>query len=98
MGYAYFRQSECRRAHRPQEREARAMCLVDELRHALRRGELEVCYQPIVESASLEVTGFEALLRWNHPERGRIQPDEFIPLAEAEGLIHEIGKWTLRQA
>jgi predicted signal transduction protein with EAL and GGDEF domain len=72
--------------------------LVAELRKALRRGELEVFYQPIVDAASLEIASFEALLRWNHPVRGPLAPDEFIPLAEEAGLIDTIGEWVLRRA
>lgn len=92
------RQSNCSLERATAQRPAVAMRLVEELRQALRRGELEVCYQPIVDCASLRIAGFEALLRWNHPQRGRIPPDDFIPLAEATGLIHAIGKWTLLQA
>jgi EAL domain-containing protein (putative c-di-GMP-specific phosphodiesterase class I) len=65
---------------------------------ALRRGELEVFYQPVVAAASLEIASFEALLRWNHPARGRLVPDDFIPVAEDAGLIDAVGAWVLRQA
>ena len=58
----------------------------------------ELFYQPIVDIESNRITAFEALLRWNHPERGRISPTEFIPLTEETGLIASIGEWALRAA
>jgi diguanylate cyclase (GGDEF)-like protein len=69
-----------------------------EMRHALTRGDFEVHYQPIVSTATRQVTAFEALVRWNHPERGWISPAEFIPLAENTGLIMPLGEWVLRKA
>jgi diguanylate cyclase (GGDEF)-like protein len=72
--------------------------LENDLRQAIDRGELWVAYQPIVRAAGEEVCGFEALVRWNHPLRGRISPDKFIPLAEECGLIPRIGKWVLDMA
>ena len=68
------------------------------LRVALDRGELELFYQPLVNTAHHEISGFEALLRWNHPQRGIVSPLEFIPVAEELGLIKNIGRWVLHQA
>jgi len=67
------------------------------LRHGLERGEFRIHYQPKIEITTGTITGVEALLRWQHPERGLIPPDRFIPLAEATGLIVPIGLWTLRE-
>jgi EAL domain-containing protein (putative c-di-GMP-specific phosphodiesterase class I) len=69
-----------------------------DLMGAAGRGEMRVYYQPILNLASLEVLGFEALVRWMHPTRGLLQPVAFIPLAEACGLIHEIDTWVLFEA
>ena len=63
-----------------------------DLRKALPAGEFELYYQPVVNLASNEISGFEALIRWNHPERGLIAPTTFIPLAEEIGLIVPIGQ------
>jgi diguanylate cyclase (GGDEF)-like protein/PAS domain S-box-containing protein len=69
-----------------------------DLRLALGRGELRLVYQQIVALETEKIVGFEALIRWNHPERGAISPADFIPIAEESGLIEVIGEWTLRQA
>lgn len=76
----------------------RLVSLETDLRQALERNEFLLHYQPIVELATDQVTGFEALLRWRHPERGLISPTEFIPVAEESGLMIEIGRWTLLEA
>jgi diguanylate cyclase (GGDEF)-like protein len=68
------------------------------LRRALQRGELRVYYQPEMSLAEDRMVAVEALLRWEHPERGLLEPIDFIPLAEDTGMIIEIGEWVLREA
>ncbi len=67
----------------------------NDLRRAVTRGELVLHYQPIVDLASMRVTGAEALIRWRHPSRGLLPPQEFIGLAEETGLVEDIGAWAL---
>jgi diguanylate cyclase (GGDEF)-like protein len=69
-----------------------------ELRRAIENGEFQLHYQPILDLKGGSFAGFEALIRWEHPERGRISPAEFIPVAEDSGLIVMIGEWALREA
>ncbi len=72
--------------------------LENDLRRAIEREEFQVYYQPIINLANDEISGFEALVRWNHPERGLVPPSEFISIAEETGLIIDIGLLVLRES
>ena len=69
-----------------------------DLARALRENEFELYYQPLCSLPDSRLAGFEALIRWNHPTRGRVSPVEFIPLAEENGMICDIGSWVLEEA
>ena len=71
--------------------------LEEELREAMRNDELELRYQPQVNSRSGEVVSLEALVRWKHPTRGMVSPQEFIPVAESTGQIIELGEWVMNE-
>jgi diguanylate cyclase (GGDEF)-like protein len=88
-----------RRFNRSMGDEVRSRRLIEhDLRHAISRNEFSLAYQPQKELATNETVGFEALLRWNHPERGMVSPDIFIPIAEESGLIVPIGEWVMERA
>jgi diguanylate cyclase (GGDEF)-like protein len=76
----------------------RRFSIETELRRAVEAGELKLAYQPLIHLASGAVSGFEALARWDHGERGAISPTEFIPVAEESGLIVALGRWALDKA
>jgi diguanylate cyclase (GGDEF)-like protein/PAS domain S-box-containing protein len=70
----------------------------NELHRAIERGEMRVFYQPVVKLSTGLLSGFEALIRWEHPERGLVSPNEFVPLAEETGLIVPLGSWAMEEA
>ncbi|HBS5720086.1 TPA: EAL domain-containing protein [Klebsiella aerogenes] len=70
----------------------------DDLLHALENDQFKVYYQPIADTVSREIYGYEALVRWFHPLRGMVPPTEFIPVAEKTGLINQLGEWVLKTA
>jgi EAL domain-containing protein (putative c-di-GMP-specific phosphodiesterase class I)/CRP-like cAMP-binding protein len=76
----------------------RTLTLVQDLSEAIERGQLEVHYQPLLSFGGLRPIGFEALVRWRHPQLGMVTPVEFIPLAEKTGLIHRLGHWVMQRA
>ncbi len=81
------------------DHETRAqLALADGLRGAVQRHEMQIRYQPQVELASGRIVGMEALLRWNHPTRGVLLPEDFLPIAEKFGLMQQIGRWALGEA
>jgi diguanylate cyclase (GGDEF)-like protein len=69
-----------------------------DLRASLGKDEMQLLYQPLIEIESGQITGYEALLRWNHPTRGLVMPGDFIPIAEETGMIIQLGEWVIRQA
>jgi diguanylate cyclase (GGDEF)-like protein len=89
--YATF---ESRMSHLPSEH----LHMESELHRAIERNELRVHYQPIFALGDSQITGLEALVRWEHPEKGLVAPGHFIPLAEDTGLVVPIGKWVLEEA
>jgi diguanylate cyclase (GGDEF)-like protein/PAS domain S-box-containing protein len=80
------------------ERAVDAISIEQELSRGLERGELRLYYQPLVSLASGEMVGAEALIRWEHPERGLLTPDKFLPIAEESGLIVQLGAWAVGEA
>lgn len=89
--YQYFNQA-------MNDTHSRKYQLESDLRHAIKENQLELYYQPQVDSKTGILTGVEALMRWHHPEKGLISPDEFIPIAEETGLILPLGDWLIETA
>jgi diguanylate cyclase (GGDEF)-like protein/PAS domain S-box-containing protein len=79
------------------DRAVQMLTLEHDMRRGIPAGEFELYYQPIVSLTEQRIMGFEALVRWNHPERGLLGPGEFIPLAEDTGLIVDLGQWVLHE-
>jgi diguanylate cyclase (GGDEF)-like protein/PAS domain S-box-containing protein len=83
---------------RMRERAVEELSIEQELQHGLERGELRLHYQPLVSLDTGEMVGAEALIRWDHPERGLLSPDKFLPVAEESGLIVQVGAWAVGEA
>ena len=99
----YMAKRDCKGSYRVfepamHERVLERLELRSDLQQAIALNQLAVHYQPIVRLQQDEIYGVEALLRWTHPTRGNITPDQFIPLAEESGLIIPIGRWVLQVA
>jgi diguanylate cyclase (GGDEF)-like protein len=90
-GFNFFRPDMLEQVHARHE-------LENEMREAISRNEFELHYQPVVNVKTRQTCGMEALVRWRHPQRGLVMPDDFIPLAEETGLIIPLGNWILQQA
>ncbi|TCS84558.1 putative bifunctional diguanylate cyclase/phosphodiesterase [Tepidibacillus fermentans] len=84
--------------HYSEDAVRRQHIIMADLLHAIERDEFVVYYQPLMNVTTKQITGVEALIRWQHPTLGMIPPVEFIPLAEKTGVINELGKWVLRKA
>ncbi|MDQ3245788.1 MAG: EAL domain-containing protein, partial [Pseudomonadota bacterium] len=102
---AQFAVKQAKQAGKPQVYEAkqasearRRFSIETELRRALDADQLRLCYQPLIDLKTGQVAGFEALARWEHPDRGQVSPTEFIPVAEESGLILELGRWAMHKA
>ncbi len=89
--YHYFEQEMDELARKRRETEI-------DLKLAIEHGQFELYYQPLFNTEQQRINGFEALIRWHHPERGLVQPIDFIPLAEETGLIVQIGEWVIKEA
>ncbi len=80
------------------EQAVAALQFENQLRLGIQKAEFTLHYQPIIQTCTQTLSGFEALIRWNHPERGLLQPSEFIPKAEEIGIINQVGQWVLHEA
>jgi diguanylate cyclase len=92
------KRGESKRAGRDNKAALQRNRLLQDLELALEREQFYLHFQPIVRLDDMSIAGFEALVRWNHPKRGRVSPGDFIPLMEESGMIHQLGSWVLRSA